>query len=260
MSARISIDISARQSCTSAEPRLTIEYEFGGTGPHVLYLGGSGRSLDCRPNVIDSPLPASMRVLVFDQRGLGRAGAPAGEWTMADYALAAADVVDALSFGRCHVVGVSFGGMVALELAIRRPALVERLVLVATSSGGAGGSSFPIDRLARLDAVVRTDLELALADTRHHPQWQLEHPDLMAGAWLPAVDEERPSLDPANGGRKQLLARRHHDTWSRLDSIDAPTLICAGRYDGVAPLANSVALASRIPDARWPCLMPATSC
>lgn len=244
------VDINVRYRSTSGERRLTIAYELVGAGPPVLYLSGSGRSLADRPNVLDSPLPTSMRVLVPDQRGVGRSGAPAGDWTMADYALDAARVVDALSFGPCHVVGVSFGGMVAQELAIRRPALVQRLVLVATSSGGAGGSSYPIDRLALLDASRRADLERALADTRHDPQWQLQHADLMAGTWLPSAGQEGTSLDPASGAHKQLMARRHHDTWSQLSSIDAPTLICAGRYDGVAPLTNSMALASRIPDAR----------
>jgi pimeloyl-ACP methyl ester carboxylesterase len=47
----------------------------------------------------------------------------------------------------------------------------------------------------------------------------------------------------------QLEARRHHDVWDRLDRITCPTLVAAGRWDGIAPLANSEAIASRIPGA-----------
>jgi 3-oxoadipate enol-lactonase len=52
------------------------------------------------------------------------------------------------------------------------------------------------------------------------------------------------------GLRRQLEARRHHDTYDRLGSLDVPTLVAAGRYDGIAPLANSEALAARIPGAQ----------
>ena len=49
---------------------------------------------------------------------------------------------------------------------------------------------------------------------------------------------------------RQLGARRQHDTYDRLDRITAPTLVAAGRYDGIAPVRNAEALAERIPDAR----------
>jgi pimeloyl-ACP methyl ester carboxylesterase len=48
----------------------------------------------------------------------------------------------------------------------------------------------------------------------------------------------------------QLEARRHHDTTARLDQIRCPTLVCGGRYDGIAPPANSEFLARTIPGAR----------
>ena len=54
---------------------------------------------------------------------------------------------------------------------------------------------------------------------------------------------------PTPGQRRQLAARRTHDTWDRLARITAPTLVAAGRHDGIAPLPNSEALASRIPNA-----------
>jgi pimeloyl-ACP methyl ester carboxylesterase len=47
----------------------------------------------------------------------------------------------------------------------------------------------------------------------------------------------------------QLEARRDHDVWNRLPAITCPTLVAAGRYDGIAPLVNSEAIASRIPGA-----------
>lgn len=55
--------------------------------------------------------------------------------------------------------------------------------------------------------------------------------------------------DREQGARLQLEARRFHDTWDRLPSVSCPTLVCAGRYDGIAPLANSERLAAAIPGA-----------
>jgi 3-oxoadipate enol-lactonase len=57
----------------------------------------------------------------------------------------------------------------------------------------------------------------------------------------------------AEGAARQLEARRHHDVWDRLPSLRIPTLVCAGRHDGIAPPENAEALAARIPGAelRW---------
>jgi pimeloyl-ACP methyl ester carboxylesterase len=55
---------------------------------------------------------------------------------------------------------------------------------------------------------------------------------------------------PTPGLLRQLEARRLHDTYDRLPEITATTLVAAGRYDGIAPLANSEAIAARIPGAR----------
>ena len=55
---------------------------------------------------------------------------------------------------------------------------------------------------------------------------------------------------PEHGPRLQLEARSHHDTAERLGEIGCPTLVCGGRYDGIAPPANSEYLAAHIPGAR----------
>jgi 3-oxoadipate enol-lactonase len=55
---------------------------------------------------------------------------------------------------------------------------------------------------------------------------------------------------PSEGPLRQLEARRHHDTSARLAQIGCPTLVCGGRYDGIAPLANSEFLAETIPGAQ----------
>ncbi|MCS7002360.1 MAG: alpha/beta hydrolase, partial [Dehalococcoidia bacterium] len=117
---------------------LTMYYELHGAGPRLLFINGSGGDLR-NPRAgrgIFAPLTETFTVLAYDQRGLGQTTKPDGPYTMADYAADADALLEAVGWDSCAVFGVSFGGMVAQELAIRFPRRVRRLVLAGTSSGG----------------------------------------------------------------------------------------------------------------------------
>jgi 3-oxoadipate enol-lactonase len=232
---------------------ITVYFEQAGTGEQLLFISGTGGDLRHRPSVFDGPLASRHEVLAYDQRGLGQTSVPDGPYTMADYANDAAALVTARGWDSCLVVGVSFGGMVAQELAIRHPHLVRRLVLVCTSSGGGGGASIPFDELATLKGEARATRQIEMMDARwndarratHHAEWKM-----MVDAITDYLRDDAPSSEPAKGSALQLEARRHHDTWDRLASISSPTLVCGGRYDGIAPPRNSERLAERIPGAQ----------
>jgi pimeloyl-ACP methyl ester carboxylesterase len=87
-------------------------------------------------------------------------------------------------------------------------------------------------------------------DTRFDERWLAEHPnDRM---FVEAMADRRPpesGSDAERGMREQMGARRHHDVWDRLPLVTCPTLVASGRYDGIAPLGNGEAIASRIPNA-----------
>lgn len=231
---------------------VALYHEVRGGGPPVLFIGGTGGDLRHAPNVFDGPLPVRFQVASYDQRGLGRSSKPDEPATMADYGDDAAAVLDHLDWDAAAVIGVSFGGMVAQELTLRHPRRVRRLVLCCTSSGGAGGASFPLHELTTLPPGERFAAHLALADTRCDTAWQAAHPDEVAA--LAAVAEAREAIgtDDAGrraGARRQLEARATHDTYDRLAEIEVPTLVCAGTRDGIAPLSNAEALAEAIPGA-----------
>ena len=99
--------------------RLQLYLERGGSGETVLYISGTGGDLRNKPNQFDSPLARRFNLVCYDQRGLGQSDKPEGEYTMVDYADDAAAVLDLLGEEPIRVVGVSFGGMVAQELALR---------------------------------------------------------------------------------------------------------------------------------------------
>lgn len=231
---------------------ITLYAERSGTGARLLFISGTGGDLRNKPSVFSSPLGPRFEILAYDQRGLGRSAVPDGPYSMADYADDAAGLLKEVGWGSCLVMGVSFGGMVAQELTIRFPELVQRLVLACTSSGGAGGASIPFTELEQLEGEARVVRQLELMDTRWNPERRRTHQaewQMMVEAMMAYGRDDDPSSGRAQGSVLQLEARSHHDTWDRLGHFSCPTLICAGRYDGIAPPENSERMASQIPGA-----------
>jgi len=232
---------------------LQVWYELRGSGPRLLYIGGTGGDLRRRPSVFERPIAEHFEILTYDQRGLGQTSKPPADYTMLDYAEDAIGLLDAVGWERCHVMGVSFGGMVAQELAIRYPERFGRVVLACTTSGGAGNPSYPLH--LHLDDTLeeRARRQLGLSDIRRSPEWQAENAEdfqalvdqTLAGMTLGADEPDR-----AEGYRRQVLARKDHDTFDRLGQIRSRVFICGGRYDGIAPVANQEALLREIPGAR----------
>jgi 3-oxoadipate enol-lactonase len=231
---------------------LHVYYEIGGPAgaQRLLFISGTGGDLRTRPNVLDGPLARRFETLAYDQRGLGRTSKPMGPYDMAGYADDAAFLLEVLEWGSVPVIGVSFGGMVAQELALRHPDKVRCLVLACTSAGGAGGASYPLHDLAELPLAERLARQLELADIRRDAAWQAAHPDRWAALLDIASDANRQvdtrDPDAARGARAQLQARAAHDTWDRLERLDMPVLLAGGRHDGIAPPANLEAMARRI--------------
>lgn len=220
-------------------------YEVTGSGPRLLFVNGSGSTLEDARLLIGA-FAAHFELLAFDYRGLGRSGEVTRSYTMADCASDAATVMDVAGWRTAAVVGISFGGMVALELAVSRPERIGRLALLCTSAGGAGGSSYPLHELEGLEPGERAARRRTLMDTRFDDAWLDTHPGdqaLVAAMEARAVGPDHPRR---RGFHEQLRARKGHDTWDRLGSISCPTFIGCGRYDGIAPEANSRAIAGRI--------------
>jgi 3-oxoadipate enol-lactonase len=225
---------------------VSLYYELTGTGERLLSISGTGGDLRHEPKLTDGPLAEQFEVLSYDQRGLGQSSLPPWPSTMADFAGDAAALLDALSWDDCLVLGISFGGMVAQEVAIRHPERVRRLVLACTSAGGAGGASYPLHELVGQGSA---DRRLEILDTRWDEGWRQAHPDMVK------LIGERMKLEgedgkPSQGLTNQLAARAEHDTSGRLGAITCPTLVCGGRFDGIAPPSNSAFLARTIPGAR----------
>lgn len=188
-------------------------------------------------------LAESFRVIRIDTRGHGRSGVSAGDATLEDLAGDVAAVLEAAGVESAAVAGVSLGGMMAMELALRHPERVSALLLVCTSAtmdrvSWAG-------RVARVRAEGMADIvEMALSRF-FSASFAEAHPGEVA-----RVRASLLAMDP-DGYASAGAAIRDMDLSGRIAAIRAPTLVLAGDLDSSTPFpGHGDYLLGTIPGAR----------
>lgn len=230
---------------TAAEPAGSIHVQEAGTdGPLVLCLHGIGSSSAAFAAQL-AELSTVSRVLAWDAPGYGRSADPGQALDLDGYADAAAELIRARA-GSAHVIGVSWGGVIALRLAGRHPELVDSLV-VADSSRGSGTSP---ERAAVMRA--RPALLAELGPTAFAEQ---RAPGLLS-ANAPAELVRRVVTTMAESVRLPGYAHAAAsmagtDLLAELPGIDIPTLLLCGEQDTVTGIEASQALAGALPRAAF---------
>ncbi|MEA2453882.1 MAG: hypothetical protein QOI45_144 [Thermoleophilaceae bacterium] len=223
-------------------------WESTGAGAPVLLVMGLGMNATGWWRTVPA-LAERFRVLAFDNRGVGRSDRPPGPYSVAQMADDAAAVLDAAGEASAHVYGISLGGMIAQEIALRHPDRVRGLVLGCTTPGGPNAAPASATTLAFFERRGRMPAEEAVwasVPYNYGPATRAEHGDRIAqdiAQRLRFPIEQEPY-------RAQLAAALNHDTYGRLGSIAAPTLVIHGAEDVMVLPANGRVLAERIPDAR----------
>ncbi len=217
-------------------------------GP-ILFIGGTGGDLRNKPNQLDCPLAEHFEIISYDQRGLGQTSKPPGPYTMQQYADDAANFLNELEIDSILVMGVSFGGMVAQELIKRHKSRVTKLILACTSSGGAGGSSYPLHELEELEPEEKIKLSIKINDLRINDVWIENNQEQWEFLMLQAQTNTVFKTDRENL-LKQLLARKDHDTFDSLKDINVPVFLLGGKYDGIAPKSNMEVIHNKVKDSK----------
>ncbi len=167
---------------------------------------------------------------------------------MADDAAAA---MRTLGVQRTNVMGISLGGFVTLQLALRHPELVEKLVLVSTSAGGSTHVQPAPEMIAMLTTRAEQNIELGELARRNYstimaPGFAESHPEELDR--IAEIARYRPSNAAAY--YRQLQAGMSHDVAQQLDRIQAPTLVIHGDVDPLVPPGNGDYLAQHIKGAK----------
>jgi pimeloyl-ACP methyl ester carboxylesterase len=236
-----------RTATGTARPDLHTElyWESTGDGPPVLLVMGLGLSGGAWWRTVET-LSRRFRVITFDNRGVGRSRGLTPAYTTEALADDAVAVLDALEIAAANVYGLSLGGMVAQQVALRHPRRVRSLVLGATTPGGRQAHLADEEVLEFFRGraqLPREEAVWASVPYNYGRRCRDRHADRIA-------DDVRRRLaydfDEA-AYQAQMMAAALHNTASRLRRIGAPTLVVHGEDDRVVPVANARLMAERIP-------------
>jgi pimeloyl-ACP methyl ester carboxylesterase len=194
-------------------------------------------------------LESDFDLVHYDHRGIGSSPELTGDFTIADLADDAAGLLDELGWDTAHVLGISMGGMVAQDLAIRHGDRIRTLTLGCTYCGGPGAALADPSVVQGLAAAMMSgDREMAFragyavnvspahqADPSHYDAFRAMA--LAAPAPLPTI-------------LKQMQAISTFDVQAQLGGLDMPTLVIHGTADQMIPAASGELIAERIPGAR----------
>jgi len=221
----------------------SIDYDIHGEGPPLILIGGLGFGRWGFFKQIPA-LSRHFRTITFDVRG--ERDLEGGVSDLVDDVVA---LLDHLRIGKTHVLGTSLGGFVAQELALKRPDLVDRLVLVCTSYGGRGPETMSPRALSDMIGLPSLSVERAVRrglETATTNAYRAGHPEEFERIvrWRIA---DSPSLSTYYG---QMKAGARFDLSRDVGSITSPTLVIHGAEDSYVPAANAAALAEAIPGAK----------
>ena len=223
-------------------------YESAGTGePLVLISGFASGIWSWKYQIPD--LSELFRVISFDPRGISRSQNTEMPVSIERIADDVAALLDELGIESANILGISFGGFVAQDFALRYPDRIKKLILACTSYGGKGHVLPSMDVLAAfastkgLNSIERIRQYLTVAFT---PSFVADEPGI--------VDEfcrlREQNEVPEAVYMAQLLSATTFDLSARVGQITAETLVLTGDEDTIVPMQNSINIASAMPHAK----------
>jgi pimeloyl-ACP methyl ester carboxylesterase len=227
---------------------IEIYYRSRGSGPPLFLIMGFSANSDWWPPGLVDALAARHRVILLDNRGAGRTGEGKRPFTIPLMAADTVGLLNALGLAAAHVFGISMGGMIAQELALRYPHRVRKLVLGCTSCG-TRGALFDLRR-GGLWWDYLTQPRVRSRKLLTNLMFSPEYLNRNREALRRFGQRSRIAPMPIRIQLKQIAAMLGFDTYERLPRLQAPTLVMTGTRDYMAVPRNSEILARRIPGAR----------
>lgn len=225
-------------------------YEVHGDGPPLVLVMGIGYDSSLWTLAQVPALSTRFQVILVDNRDVGRSSEASSSYGIADMADDVAGLLDALEVPHTHLLGLSMGGMIAQEFALRHGHRLDRLVLAGTGAAPARSAVDPIQIWSWVKAndatgdVFGGQQFVSLFSTaflRNH-QAVRDTADLLTSNPYPVSSEAY---------ARQAAAYRHFDALDRLGAITAPTLVVVGEQDLLTPPWIAREVADAIPGARF---------
>ena len=236
---------------------INIAYKRFGQGKPILFISGTSQTKDVwEPTLLSELAATNHTVIIFDNRGMGETTAGTKPFSIEQFANDTAGLLDALQIESTDVFGASLGSFIAQELTLNYPQKVDRLVLSAGYCGGketvypSGQAAETLMTLASpqiLQNMTAEQQAMILAPIMFSQEWLDEHPEIMNTIiQLTPVRSASPDIIQQQG----LAVATWKGSCDRLANITQPTLVIVGDQDLLAPVANSVMMAQRIPNSQ----------
>jgi 3-oxoadipate enol-lactonase len=224
----------------------TLYYEEHGEGEPLVCIMGLATDLVAWTLQVPA-FSAAHRVIVFDNRDVGRSSRAKGPYEVADMARDVLALADALELDSFHLLGYSMGGAIAQEIACQAPARIRTLTLAVTfASGRAWARSLSDTWSARVRLISREQHidELLLLN---HSEEFFENAD--AVAYMRGLMLDNPHPQEPDAFARQLAASSRHDARDRLGALALPTHVIGAERDILVPVWKAKELAELIPNA-----------
>jgi len=229
--------------------------QFGsGRGHPLLFLQHFTGTLDGWDPAVTDPIAAGRSVILFESAGIGRSSGKVPETVagMADHAL---KFVEAIGLAQVDVLGFSLGGMVVQVMALKRPALLRRIIL--TGTGPEGGVGVAMDRPELLKIFV--DQNMPMSEKLLKLFFETTETSQSAGHRFVerlarrTRDKDTPATAEAAGAQLAAMAKWAKSggkPYADLKKITQPVLVTNGNNDTMIPTVNSFTLSEHLTNAQ----------
>jgi len=229
--------------------------QFGsGPGTPLLFLQHFTGTLDNWDPSVTDPLARGRSVILFESAGIGRSSGkvPTTVASMADHAMR---FLEALGLTRVDVLGFSLGGMVAQVMALKRPALLRRIILAGTGPEGGVGVAMDRPELLKIFVDQQMPMREKLVRLFFEPTKtsQSAGRDFVERLARRTQDKDTPTTAEAAGAQLAAMAawaKSAGEPYSTLTKITHPVLVTNGNNDLMIPTSNSFTLSAHLPNAQ----------
>ncbi len=225
-------------------------FEVHGEGPPLVLVMGIGYDATLWTLAQVPALSQMFQVVIFDNRDVGRSSNAVAPYTIADMADDVAGLMDALECKRVHMLGLSMGGMIAQEFALRHAGRLHRLVLSGCGAAPARVAFDPIRTWSWVKAADKTGEVFACQQfTWLFSNAFLRNREAVQRTISLLTSNPNPVGPEAYGRQAQAYLR--YDALDRLADVKSPTLVIVGEQDLLTPPWVCREVADRIPGSQF---------
>jgi pimeloyl-ACP methyl ester carboxylesterase len=240
--------------CEYGKERYAYRRFGSGKGLPLLCLQHFTGTLDNWDPAVTDPLARDREVILFENAGLGRSSGKVPE-TIGEMATHALSFLDGLGLKTCDVLGFSLGGMVAQQMALNRPSLFRRMILVGTAPRG-GEDIMHLEKPSLAKHLADPKLQgYAILQKLFFAPTQSSQD--AGAAFVERLMRRQQDREPISGpavAQAQMAAFRDWEKvsgkrFADLKAIGQPVLVVNGIYDEMIPVSNSYWLSANLPNA-----------